>query len=250
MRRYHGHGAGFTLMEVTIAMALGTAVMAGTLVLTQAMSASARLQDNLGAMQEHARFAMESLGGEITQAGYHPRPWEGVAPEPFSGSADDISQHGDKLAINRWTDRNCHENPNSERDAAGNPAFFLRTSVFEIREDGQLSLSCSYGPDAARLVRQINRLGLIEHVHSLQALYAVDTNADGNADRWLAFGQWHESARVMAVRVGLLLLSPGIYGDAGSKEALNLAGATLDTPNDRLYRLVETTWALIGRVQS
>jgi hypothetical protein len=237
-------------MELTIAMALGTAVVAGVLILAQAVSASARLQENLGAIQEHARFAMASLGAEITQAGYHPRLWEGVEPEPFSGSADDISQHGDRLAVNRWTDRNCHENPNPEQDAAGNPAFFLRTSVFEIREDGQLSLSCSYGPDRTRLVRQVNRLGLIEHVHSLQALYAVDTNADGNADRWLAYGRWQENARVLAVRVGLLLISPGIFGDAGSKEVLSLGGATLDTPDDRLYRLIETTWALMGRVQS
>lgn len=239
---------GFTLLELLIAMLLIALIMAGAIQLAQAASHSFRLQRNLAALQENAHFALRMIQREISQAGFRHRPWlPGAAIGAVRGSAEGISARGDRLAVRRWSDRNCHENPNPVRDGDGRPLFYLRITTFEVTAAAQLSMTCHYGPDTANLTRQINGLGLVENAVSLQLLFAEDSDADGSADRWVKAGQWVEEDAVLGARLGLLLASPDRVAPSEPR-ALQVLDEFMETPGDgHLYRAFHTSERLRGR---
>jgi prepilin-type N-terminal cleavage/methylation domain-containing protein len=240
---------GFTLVELLVALLICALLTLGLVRLAQAAGTSFQLQQNLAGMLENARFALFMIGREVAQAGYHPEPWQtdgaqGVLLE----SIDDVSDHGDRLVLWRWSQQNCFENINPELDAAGQPLFYLRVSRFEISASGQLSLHCRYGPAADRLVTQVNRLGLVENIVSLQVLFAEDSDADRNADRWVKAGAWADERNVMGVRLGLLLTSdrsfPAIA--ASTVSLLDEPGITL--PSGRLHQTLDTLLPIMGSI--
>ena len=67
---------GFTLIEILIAMLLASILITGITQLAIATGGSYRLQQNLGFLQESARFAFSTIRREIEAAGYQRKPWE------------------------------------------------------------------------------------------------------------------------------------------------------------------------------
>ena len=250
MKTIHGHGTGFTLLELSIAL-LATSVLAlGTISFSQAVATSSRLQQSLAGLDENARFAAQSIGTEISHAGYRPRPWLQSPLNSFQGSTNSATAAGDRLVIRRWSDTNCFENPNPRQDGHGRPAFYLRVSAFEVRASGQLAITCHYGPDEVSLVRQLNRLGLVESVLGFHAQFAVDENTDGVPDYWAADLPEADGGLVLAVRVGLVLQSRGRYrGQSGSTLRL-LDEIDIPVPADHLYSTIEVSWPVMGNLQS
>lgn len=243
------HGTGFSLVELMTAMLLAGMVATGSVRIAAAASASYRLQQNLGALQENARFAFHAMHRELAQAGYTPAPWD-AAMQVAAITADSAdSAAGDRLGVARWSRRNCFENPNPVRDGEGQPAYHLRESTFHINGSGSLALRCRYGPDHASLVTQVNNQGLVNDARSLQLLYAEDSDGDGNADRWLRAGEWAGEADITAVRIGLLLATPEATGSI-SPVQWQLLDETVSAPADgRMYRAFETVAALEGRLR-
>ena len=214
-----------------------------------ATAGSYRLQQNLGAMQENARYAFNTMRREIEAAGYTHTPWEpaSVISAVGSNSANAVSASGDRLVVRRWSNRNCFENPNAQLDAGGKPSLYLREASFSKSSGGNLALSCRYGPDAGQLITQVNNLGLVEDVEAFQVMYAEDSDADGNADRWVHAGEWLNESGLKAVRLALLLTSPEPMKPpkAGAEQVLD---ALIDTPADgRLRKVFGSTFAIQGR---
>lgn len=241
--------AGFSLLELLIALAITTFLVSGLLTLVQAAGASFRLQQGLGQVQEDARFVLTTLAAEIESAGYSPTPWLTAARMPAfaPGTADAADAGSDRLVLRRWSDRNCHANPNPDHDAQGQPAFFLLEQVFRVRPGGGLAQTCRYGPGDGQLVTQINNLGLAEGVESLQILLAEDTNDDGNANRWIRAGQWQDESRVLGVRLGLLLASPISVKGAPEGPFQVLDAVQAGARDGRLRRVVTTAVTVRGR---
>lgn len=240
---------GFTLIELLIALALAATVITGMLQLSLAVNRSYQLQQNLGAMQEDARFALQHLTREIEQAGFHPEPRAGGIPFAAIGAdaVDSLTASGDRVVIRRWSDRNCHDNENPVTDATGRPMFYLLESGFTVNAAGDLAQRCRYGPDSGNLTVQINGLGLIQNVEAWQVLYAEDSDGDGQADRWTKAGEWSDEAAVLGIRVAILLRSPGrLTGDQyGNMRVLD---SVIRTPADgRLRRVFQSTIAIKGR---
>jgi hypothetical protein len=163
---------------------------------------------------------------------------------------DNAETRGDRLTMRRWSNRNCYENLNTILDSDGRPAFFLRISSFEVNTAGQLAVTCYYGEDQSSLVRQLNGLGLVERVISLQAQFALDMNGDGNAESWTAQVSGEEAVRVLGVRVGLLLQSEGAYGNQAEQTFTVLDQTGIEVPGNRVYTIVETSWPVLGVLQS
>lgn len=248
MSSLHRTQPGFTLLELLIALALVALIMAAAVQLAQATSHSFRLQRNLAALQENAHFALQMIRRELSQAGFRPEPW---LPDATIGavrdSVDGVSVRGDRLAVRRWSNRNCHENANPVRDGNGQPQFYLRITAFEVTAAAQLSMACHYGPDTRNLTRQINGLGLVENVIALQLLFAEDSNADGSADRWVKAGQWAEENGVLGARLGLLLASPDRVAPS-EPGTLRVLDEFMETPGDgHLYLAFHTSERLRGR---
>jgi type IV pilus assembly protein PilW len=240
---------GFTLFELVISMALGATLVTGITQLTLAVGASYRLQQNLGAVQENARFAFETIGREIEGAGFVNEPWLSDAKPGAIGdrSVDAFTSSGDRVSVKRLTDQNCFENRNTALDENGAAAFYLRESTFSINSGDSLALTCRYGPDASGMITQINNLGLVEDAAAFQVLYGEDSDNDDDADRWVPAGSWLDETNIRSVRLGLLLASPDTL--VKSPEASEyILGERVNIPADgRLYRVFETTFAIQGR---
>lgn len=64
--------AGFTLIELMIAIAISVILLNGVLQIFQSSKQSYRVADNLGRVQENARYALDVLAREIRQVGFLP----------------------------------------------------------------------------------------------------------------------------------------------------------------------------------
>ncbi len=62
--------SGYSLVELMIAMALGTFLLAGVIQIFSSSKQSYRLQDGQSRVQENARYVLELLGRDVREAGY------------------------------------------------------------------------------------------------------------------------------------------------------------------------------------
>ena len=244
-----GWPRGFSLVELMIALVASGILILGIVHLAQAAGSSFRLQQNLGAIQENARFALQTIGLEAEQAGYRHQPWQADSEIAAlsASAADNVSPKGDLVAFQRWSRRNCFANDNPVTDERGLPRFYLRVSGFSVSASGSLAHSCRYGPDGASLVTQINRLGLIEHVESLQALYAEDTDGDGNAERWVRAGDWADEAGILGIRIGLVLAGPDRLGVEMPIHTMVLDEVVSLPPDGHVRRIYTASMTIRGR---
>jgi type IV pilus assembly protein PilW len=238
-----------TLIELLIALSLAAFLVLGLVQMVAAASAAGRLQLNQAQVLDRARFAMGILGRAVRQAGYRPEPWNSAYADSALGVAtlDGATAAGDRLELQAWSDRNCFDNRNPDRDADGRPRFYLRESTFDLTADGSLALTCRYGPAPDSLTTQIPRQGVLPGVEAFQVLYGEDADGDGNVDGWLRAGQWADARNVLGVRIGLLLAS-----DDAVAEPLNASfevlGTAVQAPADgRLRRLFDFAVAFRGR---
>lgn len=241
--------AGLTLVELLVALALTAVLMLALVRYATAAGASQRLQDNQALFQDQARVVFRMLSAAIAEAGFAPAPWN-PSPEtsdPFAGSSDGVTSRSDRLVVRAWSDRNCFENLNTEADADGRPAFFLREQAWDLNDDAQLTRTCRYGPDESAMITQVRRQGRVPGVEAFRLRFAVDGDGDRNADRWVAAGAWTDPGQVMGVRVGLLLRGADAVVEpvAGAHDVL---GVTFRSPADgRLRNVLEFTIAARGR---
>ena len=247
--RTGARAAGLTLVELLIALALSAFLILGLVQMVSAATAADVLQRNQAQLLDRARFALGMLGRAVREAGFRPQPWD--AAYKIAGltadTQDSVSTRGDRLAVRTWSDRNCFDNRNPDTDSDGQPLFYLRESTFEPLASGGLAHSCRYGPDAASLVTQIRRQGVVERVESLQLLFGEDTDGDGIIDAWVRAGGWTDAGRVLGVRIGLLLAGDDAVDDTGLRE-YSILGEPFRTPGDgRLRSVFESATAIRGK---
>lgn len=247
---HHASGRvhGLTLVELLLAVALGTVLILGLVQIAAATSAASALQRNLAQLQDRARFARGYLAAAIRQAGYRPEPWnEAFELEALdNASRDGFTPAGDRVAIRSWSNLNCFDNRNPVEDAEGQPVFFLRESEFRVNADRNLVLTCRYGPGPDELVVQVNQ-GIVPGVESFQVLYGDDADRDAQIDRWVPAGAWSDPRNVLGARLGLLLASdePVAQPEAA---AFSVLGRTQTAPADgRLRGVFEFALAIRGR---
>jgi prepilin-type N-terminal cleavage/methylation domain-containing protein len=244
-----GHGSGFTLLELLLAMALAALLILGLVQIVSATSTAGSLQSNQAQILDHARFAIAVLSEAVRQAGYRPEPWNGAyGPEALTPqTANGVTANGDRLAVRSWSDLNCFDNRNPELDSDGHPRFYLRESVFDLSRDYGLTRLCRYGPDAADLTTQIRRQGMVPGVESFQVLFGEDGDLDGNIERWVTAGQWGDPRRVLGIRIGLLFASEQSVVEPLTQEYEVLDAATMATGDGKLRQVFDFTVAIRGR---
>lgn len=241
---------GFSLVEFMVAGLIGVMLLTGLVQVAAGARGSFVLQEGIAEVQESARFAHDSVAVVLRQSGFLPQPWEPPPGDALTAAnADAATAHGDRVALRSWSDRNCFDAVNPDRDAAGKPAFYLRESVLDLTAAGNLALTCRYGPDEDALVTQIPRQGLLPGIEAFQALYAEDADGDGRADRWVRAGGWSDPARIVGIEVGLLVASREPAA-APESRTFNVLDHVVTAPADgRLRRVVAVAHAFRGRLR-
>lgn len=203
--RFHVFQNGMSLLELLIAMTLSSLLTLTLVHMAMAARNSFRLQESLAELQENARFFADLVSSSIADSAYHPEPWlhETTPLGLMPSSADSTGPNSDRLVSRSWSEHNCFGTANSDTDSKGLPRFYLKESILELNS-GSLAHSCRYGPTIGKMITQINRQGAIPQVEVFQALYATDTDGDGEIDSWLKAGEWDTPDKVRAVRLGIL----------------------------------------------
>ena len=236
-------------MELLVAVLLSAFLVIGLVQIVSAARSSFRLQENEAEVQENGRHAMTTLGVLIRQAGFSPQPWNESFQSPAltAESQEQVSSKSDRIALRSWSNLNCFDNRNPVEDESGEPAFFIRESVFDMNGRHDLTHTCRYGPTEAEFTTQIRRQGFIRNVESFQVLYGEDHYHDGNIDRWVHGGQWSDERQVLGVRLGLLLDSSEVVVEQAAQDFSVLDFQYTSPANGKLYRLFEFTTTIKGR---
>jgi hypothetical protein len=158
-----------------------------------------------------------------------------------------VSARSDRIALRFWSNLNCFENRNPILDEAGNPAFFIRESVFDMNSTRGLTHTCRYGPTEAEFITQIRRQGFIRNVDSFQVLFGEDRDGDSNIDSWVLGGEWSDEKQVLGVRFGLLLSSSEVVVEPAETDFSILDFQYTTRADGKLHRLFEFTSAIKGR---
>jgi type IV pilus assembly protein PilW len=242
--------SGFTLLELLIGAALGALLALGLVQVVAATSGSANLQRNNAQLQDHTRFAIEVLSRAIREAGYRPEPWnEAWNLDALSEeTADGVSASSDRLAVRTWSDLNCFDSRNPDRDSAGEPRYYLRESVFDLTGNKSLARTCRYGPTVGELATQVPRQGWVSGVESFQLLFGEDRDGDGSIEQWVGAGQWGDPRRILGIRVGLLLASTDAVVEPGTQRFEILDSVYVSPADGRLRRTFDLAVAIRSRI--
>jgi len=236
---------GMSLLELLIAMALSSLLTLIMVQMAMAARGSFRMQENLAELQENARYFADLLTTHLAASAYHPQPWlhETTPIGLMADSADGSSANSDKLVSRQWSQQNCFGTLNPDRDSSGKARFYLKESILEMSNEN-LVVSCRYGRSAAELSTQINRQGAIPQVEVFQALYATDSDADGEIDAWIRAGQWSSPDQVRAVRLSILSRSRESFSFQQPRD-FRILDFNYTAPADgRLRRVVSYTVSL------
>jgi len=218
---------GFTLVELMIAMVLGTILTTGIIQFFLANHQSARVAEALSRVQENGRFAMEFISRDIREADYNACA-AGVVVNAVAGtnSAAGALNGSDTITL-------IKSDPNTAC-----PAILTQTYSIQTGTGGIPYLFDTAGE-------------LVEGIENLQVLYGADTDADSSPNYYVAAGTAGlNMANVVSIRVSLVAVT---LEDNVALQPLNnsfVFGTLLAPPaTDRKVRRVFTsTIALRNRI--
>ena len=217
-RRSALFSAGFTLIEMMIALLITLFLIAGLVVMVIGTRGTFKVQDQLQITQENERFALFVLGNSIRPTGYYINPTTTTAISAFpinpvanpdgttfvaaqsligtSGSATG----SDTLNV-RFQSAPNDGLSNCVGDRNISAAAITWTNSFAINASNQLTCAASVngGTPGTSTV-------LVDNVASMKVLYGVDTVGDGSAHIYIdasAFGATYFWGNVKSVKINI-----------------------------------------------
>jgi type IV pilus assembly protein PilW len=222
--------AGFTMIELMIALTIGLFLMGGLLTLLQNNRRTFDSQSKLAVLQDSQRLAFTMLTDVIQEAGYFPDPTLYTAAgtllagtpsgapgamavgQAMTGAASGTSQ-GDIITV-RYTTASGDGilNCNGTSNATGANATYANT--FKVNTANQLVCSRENG---------VTYL-LVNNVYSLQILYGVDASGTSpGADTYMTAAQVTSWPSVISVRLQLTFFNPlYVAGGTGQPQYIQL----------------------------
>lgn len=91
--------AGFTLIELMVAITIGLALVAGLATVLASSSSSSRTNDRTSEIQSDGRYALNSIKQELRQAGYRGYTWAEPNPVPPSSLGTITGECGDGTGL-------------------------------------------------------------------------------------------------------------------------------------------------------
>jgi type IV pilus assembly protein PilW len=213
---------GFTLVEMMVAVSIGLIIALGFTVSFVNLKATWGTQDKLAQLQDNERLAMTYLTSTIEEAGYFidsTPPGKskataltgtftdatygnvvagqfiaGSSTAPVSLSTVYQSASGDGILT-------CQGATNSSGGTVN-----IRNTFYVDTTAHTLNCKVTTVPDTTAL--DAAPAALVSNVDSMSVLYAVDTDADGSADKYLAASAVTDWTIVKAVRITVNFINP------------------------------------------
>lgn len=283
--KYRGakfHQSGLSLVELLVATAISTVLLAGVAQLYVSNSVTYQLQTGSADVLENGRYAIERLRYIVRQSAYRADPTleEAVVfsntARPVFGFNNQGDDRNDVLRIRYQgaddeTIIDCLGNViyATSPDAEGNVRTTTAVNTFYVAtgSDGEPGLFCSANavvddPDGTAIPDGGQEI--VRGVERIQVLYGVDT--DGNDGQTIAnrysradtVSSNTEWSNVVSLRIGLLMRSSNDVRSTNDTNSYFLAGieqvGVVNTPllhpvDRRLRRTVNTTITLRNRTR-
>jgi len=231
--------AGVSLVEMMVALSLGLLLTVTVSTILSGSLQTFRLQGENARIQESSRFLMDTLGRQITQAGYGEISSDytvtklGFAGTPISGEHGVVATRtgerkngSDYLAVSFDAHVDCQGNV-----AVGGTVrneFYLNANE---------ELVCASGGGASEV--------LADGVETFQVLYGVDTDGDYSVDRYAAQpGDW---GQVLTVSICAVVRAFSRGTSPTAQQYQDCSGVTRTAPDTRLRRVLGATFQLRNR---
>ncbi len=255
IQRTNKHSAGFSVIELMVALAITAFLLIGLVQIFSSIRASYALQEGLARLQENARFATSFMSRQLREGGYFPFSEHenlnidigfnfpsvltgDVPPILTVNTAEGLSGNGDTVEVNVFSDTNCNDNVNPAT-TTGNPAIGHKQIMFSHNAaNNSLLYTCRFGAPllGANPPVIINSQPLLNNVETAQFQYGEDLDGDGSADRYVNAGNWAAVGNIVAIRVGLILTSPVIRSVEADAQVINLLGTNFAASGQRELR--------------
>ena len=227
--------AGFTLIEMMVALAIGLMVSLGFAVSFVNLKATFTTQDKLSQLQDNERLALAFLTASVEQAGYFPNPTSNTRSTAIGqfNTVDDAT-YGQTVAgrfLMGMVANASTSTPESlstlyasatgdglltcQGGTNGTTGTIVIRNVFYVDATTHALGCVTYSNGSKTTAPGAAFQPLVSNVSSMSVLYAVDTNTDGNADTYMTAdtvqttGHWND---VKAVQVTLNFLNPNPGG--------------------------------------
>lgn len=231
--------SGLSLVELMVGVSIGLLLTVSIGYIFSGSLQIFRVQGENARIQESGRFLMDTLGRQITQAGYAAISTDYSDTKlAFAGTL--ISgEHGvgttrvaerksgsDYLAVSFDSNVDCQ----GHTVAAG-------TVQNEFYLNGSDQLVCASGGGSGEV--------LADGVEAFQTLYGVDSDGDYSVDRYYATPpDW---SKVMTVRVCVVVHAFSAGTSTAAQRYQDCSGATQTAPDTRLRRVLSATFQLRNR---
>ncbi len=219
--------AGFTLVELMIAMTLGLILIAGAIGVLSQFREGHRLLDGLSEVQENGRFAVQFVSRDVRMAGFPADSFGGAA---IIGTNDDGGNGSDSITISFESGVDCLGNPVVGAPAVAINLYFIATN--QLRCTGN-------GAGGATDV-------LVDEIQNMQVLYGEDLDGDSRPNRYVTSADVVDWNAVVSVKLALLARSQDIV--VREPQDYFFDGVAYGSADRRVRRAFATTVMLRDRV--
>ncbi|MBF0369105.1 MAG: PilW family protein [Magnetococcales bacterium] len=229
--------AGFTLVELMVAMTLGLVLLTGIIRILQSNQDTYQLQEGVGEIQENGRFVLDFLAQDMRMTGF-PRE-STIVTAPIIG-IDGGNAANDSVTIQYESATNCFGD-------ATNGTLTQNQYLVQNNANGVPELQCigsiAGAPGATATYT------LVAGVESLQILYGEDTNGNGEINLYRIATNVADWNDVLSVRIAVLLRTAD-YVNAQQDDTYKLVNESPIGPysDGLLRRSFVTTIALRNRM--
>jgi type IV pilus assembly protein PilW len=249
--------AGFSLVEMMVAMTLGLllVVVIGQVFVTA--KESYRTTEDLSRLQENARFAAAQMSRVIRMAAFTTDPLANrtavfpLAIAPAIAGTEGGGTVADQVTV-RYLGSGAGTADGSILDCQGNPirADELAVARFYLAAgaNGANALFCDNTGTVGPLGMVAGPVELASDVENMQILYGEDTDLDATANRYLPASGVASFDNVVSVRIALLVRSTNQVAASVNTSTYDLLGTVFDPADDRrLRRMYISTITLRNR---
>jgi len=236
-RTLRSRQAGFTIVEMMVALGIGLVVVMGLAVAFVNMKSTFVSQDKLTQLQDNERLAMTMLTEAVHEAGYFPDPLTNDRTTLLKADADTswgVMDAGQAVmgtaATSSKTESLSTRFASTGTDTLMNCVGGALSKAGTVRnvfyvDTPSSTLVCTYSVDGGAWVTDGGKpFALVGNVKKMSVLYGLDTNGDGSVDEYLgpdalAASQW---ADVHAIRVTLDFVDPNKTNTISWVQTINL----------------------------
>ena len=216
--------AGFTLIELMIALVLGLIVIAAVINMYVGSSRSSTFTRGLQTMQENGRYGVSALQRGLRLAGFSPD--EVIDPVDVALSSSDSVT----VVMQRSYDCNGIDTATSTR-----PGYAINTYALDAAID---TITCQgSGPGAVPMP-------LVEGVDSFRVLYGLDTDDDRVPESYVVHDPSMPANQIVSIRFALLVNS-GIEIRSRPSAEEHVVLDEVVTKNDRFTRHVFSSTVML-----